>query len=295
MAEQILQDDRGRVTGVAWRSIADGADCRHIARAGSVVLAAGAIETARLLLASASPAHPEGLGNANGQVGRHLQGHCYPTVYGLFDEPVHGEHGPGVTIATTDFVHGNPGVIGGAMLADDFIMTPVAFWKSALPPDLTRWGGKAKDFMIRNYRRVIAVKGPVHEIPNPESRVTLHPEIRDRWGNRVARLSGAVHPETLRTARVIAARAREWLEAAGALSAWGPDPVFGLSGGQHQAGTCRMGTDPRHSVTDPYGRVWGHDNLVVCDASLHPTNGAFNPVLTIMALAFRNAEQLASA
>jgi choline dehydrogenase-like flavoprotein len=54
-----------------------------------------------------------------------------------------------------------------------------------------------------------------------------------------------------------------------------------------------MGTDPSTSVTDPYGRVWGHDNLFVADASLHPTNGGFNPVLTILALAFRNGEHIA--
>ena len=76
---------------------------------------------------------------------------------------------------------------------------------------------------------------------------------------------------------------------------WGEEPVARLSGGQHQAGTCRMGTQERHSVTDPFGRVWGHDNLFVCDGSLHPTNGGLNPVLTIMALAFRNAEHLLGA
>jgi choline dehydrogenase-like flavoprotein len=53
-----------------------------------------------------------------------------------------------------------------------------------------------------------------------------------------------------------------------------------------------MGTDPATSVADPIGRVWGHDNLVVSDASMHPTNGAYNPVLTIMALAFRNADHI---
>ena len=50
-----------------------------------------------------------------------------------------------------------------------------------------------------------------------------------------------------------------------------------------------MGTEPSNSVTDSFGRVWGHDNLFICDGSLHPTNGGYNPVLTIMALAFRNA------
>lgn len=53
-----------------------------------------------------------------------------------------------------------------------------------------------------------------------------------------------------------------------------------------------MGTTPENSVTDAHGRVWGHDNLFIADGSLHPTNGAFNPVLTIMALAFRCADHL---
>jgi choline dehydrogenase-like flavoprotein len=48
-----------------------------------------------------------------------------------------------------------------------------------------------------------------------------------------------------------------------------------------------MGTDPAHSVTDPYGRVWGHENLRVVDGSLHVTNGGVNPVLTIFANAYR--------
>lgn len=56
-----------------------------------------------------------------------------------------------------------------------------------------------------------------------------------------------------------------------------------------------MGTDARQSVTDRHGRVWGHPNLYVSDASLHPTNGAFNPVLTIMAMAARNAEHILTA
>jgi choline dehydrogenase-like flavoprotein len=53
-----------------------------------------------------------------------------------------------------------------------------------------------------------------------------------------------------------------------------------------------MGTDPSSSVTDAYGRVWGHENLYIADGSLHPTNGGFNPVLTIMALAFRGADHI---
>jgi choline dehydrogenase-like flavoprotein len=54
-----------------------------------------------------------------------------------------------------------------------------------------------------------------------------------------------------------------------------------------------MSNDPRDGVTDAWGRVHGHDNLFVCDGSLHVTNGGFNPGLTIMALAFRTAEHIA--
>jgi choline dehydrogenase-like flavoprotein len=90
-------------------------------------------------------------------------------------------------------------------------------------------------------------------------------------------------------------RAKEWLEAAGAERVWGQQPGLSLSAGQHQAGTCRMGNDPQTSVVDQWGRVHGHDNLLVCDGSVHVTNGGFNPVLTILALAFRTATHLAEA
>jgi len=96
----------------------------------------------------------------------------------------------------------------------------------------------------------------------------------------------------VRTAAYIFERAREWLLASGAERVWGEPPGLHLSGGQHQAGTCRMGDDRRTSVVDSWGRVHGHDNLLIADGSVHVTNGGFNPVLTIMALAFRTADHL---
>ncbi|MDB5587168.1 MAG: Choline dehydrogenase and related flavoprotein [Devosia sp.] len=294
MVTSIDTDASGKVTGVTLLADEDGTPQRRGVTADAVVVSGGAIESARLLLLSRSARHPDGLGNANGQVGRHLQGHYYPSIYGWFDQDVHDDDGPGVTIATTDFNHGNDGIIGGGMLADDFIMLPAIFRKTALPPDLPRWGQPAKDFMRDGYRRVLSIKGPVHEIPSPDARVSLDSRVTDRFGLPVARLSGTTHPETVQTARFMFERARDWMTASGATRVWGREPGLQLSAGQHQAGTCRMGDRPEASVTDQWGRVWGHDNLFVCDASLHPTNGGFNPVLTIMALAFRNGAHLAS-
>ncbi len=280
----------GRVVGVTY---VDHDGQRQSARAEVVVLAAGAIETARLLLNSTSPEHPQGLGNAHDQVGRNLQGHYYPGAFGLMSEPVHDGIGPGVTTAITKFNHGNADVIGGGMIADEFVVLPIIFWARNLPPDLPRWGAEAKRFMRDNYTRVARVMGPVQEIPSPDARVTLDPKVLDRWGIPVARLSGTTHPETVRTSAFMHARAREWLAASGAQRIWGSPPRLKLSGGQHQAGTARMGDDPANSVTDRWSRVHGHDNLYVADGSVHVTNGGFNPVLTIMALAFRAAEHAA--
>ncbi|MCP8938563.1 GMC oxidoreductase [Alsobacter sp. SYSU M60028] len=285
-------DSRGVVRGVTVVGNAGGRTLERSFRARAVVLCAGAIETARLMLNSACDAAPGGLGNANGWVGRNLQGHFSPMVYGRFEEPVYDPRGPGVSIASTAFNHGNPGLIGGSMMADDFIMLPVIFWKRAMPGDAPRWGLAAKEEMQRSYRYVSRLFSPVQEIPTLDSRVSVDPAVRDRFGIPVARLSGVVHPETMRTALFMRERALDWLRASGATRTWHDPLVFRLSAGQHQAGTCRMGTDPTTSVTDPWGRVWGHDNLFVADGSLHPTNGGFNPVLTILALAFRTAEHV---
>jgi choline dehydrogenase-like flavoprotein len=163
-----------------------------------------------------------------------------------------------------------------------------------LPPDLPRWGTANKQFMRDNYRTVRDIRGPVQEIPHPDSRVTLDPHIVDSWGMPVARLSGTTHPETVKTASYMYQRAQEWLLASGAVKVWGNPPVLNLSAGQHQAGTCRMGDDPETSVVDRWGKVHGHDNLFIADGSVHVTNGGFNPVLTILALSLRTAEHLVS-
>lgn len=287
-AERILTDPRGRAAGVSYVVAGE----RRVVRAGVTVVSCGAIESARLLLNSADDKHPYGLGNDHDQMGRNLHGHYYPGAFAIMAESCYDGNGPGVSVATCDFNHGNRGVIGGAMLANEFIKLPIAFQKQAWPPDVPRWGLAAKRFMRESYARSVQIQGPVQDIPNLQSRVTLDPQVCDAHGIPVARLSGSVHPETLRTADLIRHKAEEWLRASGAARVWSRSPKPMLSAGQHQAGTCRMGNDPRTSVTDSWGRVHGHENLFVIDGSLHVTNGGVNPVLTIMALAYRNAAQV---
>jgi choline dehydrogenase-like flavoprotein len=288
-------DASGRAIGVSYRAGPSERAPLERRRARVVIVACGAIESARLLLDSASAREPRGLGNGHDQVGRHLQGHIYASATALMPHDVEDGRGPGPSIAVTDLCHDNAGIIGGGLLADDFVLLPIVAWRDHLPPGTPRWGAASGRFLQGNYRRLLKVCGPTQEIPSPESRITLDPLVRDVHGRRVARLSGSVHPESLRAAEFLRQSAERWLRASGAERVWSSpftQTPF-LSAGQHQAGTCRMGHDPATSVVDPSGRVHGHDNLYVIDASVHVTNGGMNPVLTIMALALRNAEALA--
>lgn len=92
-------------------------------------------------------------------------------------------------------------------------------------------------------------------------------------------------------------KAELWLKEAGAVKTvsfrW--TSLDTPSGGQHQAGTCRMGNDPQTSVVDKFCRVHDSDNLYVIDGSVHPNNGGFNPVLTIMAVAYYASDNLVKA
>lgn len=220
----------------------------------SRIVSAGAIESARLLLNSRSSFHPAGLDNEYDQVGRNLQGHLYPRAYGLSPTKVFNGIGPGVTIATIQFNHDNPGIIGGGMLADDFIKPPIDFWYDSLPADLPRWGVENKRFMRDNYTRVMHIRGPVQDIPNPEGRVSVDHTVRDKWGIPVARLSGTTHSATVAAAEFMRERGEQWLRASGCEKVWSTQPGLILSGRQHQAGTCRMGNDRAISVTDEWGQ-----------------------------------------
>ena len=271
-------DDDGNVTAVAG-------DRHRLIRAGRVALGAGAIETARLLQVS-------GLGND--WVGDCLQGHTYSGAFGRFDDVVLDGLGPGPSVATRRFSHGNDGVVGGGNLANEFVKLPGFFWLLGLPPDAPRTGDSTIAEVVHWYSRTSQVWGPVHEVPTREARVRLSTGTVDAAGVPVARLEGAQHPEDMRTAELLAARAEEWLHEAGAQRTWRLQPTEPtLSGGQHQAGTARMSESPAGGATDVHGRVWGTERVHVVDSSVHVTNGGANPVLTIMALAWRTARHIA--
>ena len=288
MTKEILLDNRGRATGVAYY---DAGNRLQEQPADLVIVCGGAIESARLLLNTKHRLQPNGLGNRNDWVGRNLQSHSYSGANGLFEFDTYDDLGPGASIAISDYNHGNPSLAGGAMLANEFIRLPYQFM-ALTPPWISRWGREHKEFVRTAYRRTIVITGPVQEMPLFDARVQLDPKVKDYWGIPVARLSGTRHPHTIEIGRFIAGKAEAWLKEAGAVQTWKRAPSKALSGGQHQAGTCRMGNDPKTSVVDKDCRIHDVDNVYVIDASVHPTNGGFNPVLTILANAYRASASL---
>jgi choline dehydrogenase-like flavoprotein len=288
VAKEILTNPQGRAAGVAYF---DAGGKLQEQDADLVVVSCSATESPRLLLNSKSRLFPAGLGNRSDWVGRNLQGHAYAGAYGLMEFEVYDDLGPGASLAICDYNHGNRGLVGGGLLCNEFIRLPYQFAMLS-PPDVPSWGAAHKEFMRKAYRRSIAVHGPVQEMPVFDSRVQVDPRVRDYWGIPVARLSGTNHPHTVGVARFIASKAETWLKEAGAISTWLKLPGRGLSAGQHQAGTCRMGNDPKTSVVNRYGQVHDMDNLFVVDGSVHVTNGGFNPVLTIMAFAYSASDYM---
>lgn len=295
-AQRLITDATGRVTGVRVAGRGDLGVWTREVFAEQIVVAAGAVETARLLLNSASDREPAGIGNNRDQVGRHLQGHVYGGATGIFDDDVVDLLGPGPSIATTVYQHGNPGIIGGGMIANEFVPTPSNTYRYLSSAGfIPSFGADSKAGMRRLANKMMRIMGPIQELTSGESRVTVDDSVRDELGTPVARLSGHVHDEDYRARDFLAQRAADWLTASGAAAVtligrgrndWAP------SSGQHQAGTCRMGDDPARSVVDPYGRVWGHANVRVADASVHVTNGGVNPVLTVMANAYRTMDAM---
>ena len=291
MVKEILTDDRGRARGVAYY---DSTGHLEEQPADIVIVSACAIESARLLLNSRSRLFPNGLGNRYDQVGRHLQGHHYTGAVGYFDFETYDDVGPGASIAITDYNHGTPGLAGGGMLANEFIRLPIHMLDK-LPPGTPRWGLGHKQAMRHWHKRSIVIMGPTQQIPTATGRVTIDSGVKDRWGLPVARFEGNSHPHTFDIGDMQASRAEAWLKEAGAISTSQMTyKTESVSSGQHQAGTCRMGDDPKGSVVNRRCQIHDVDNVFVIDGSVHVTNGGFNPVLTIMALAYYASAALVS-
>lgn len=299
-----------RATGVRYL---DESRHEHRISADHVVIAASAIETARLLLLSKHSHHPDGLGNRSGQVGRNLMFHLSTLAVAIFEREVHASRGPSTTFTLDDFVGpervpgiGLPYLKGGLceVGAGTTLIQEAGFY-TALPG---RWGAGFKDLMRRSpVRRFLAAMSMVGEdLPQAANRVDLDPTLRDVHGVPIPRITHSPHAFELAASEHFGPRMAAICRAApgSVVAGWLPlgslmastggfsSPYAGPAATAHVMGTARMGDDPRTSVVDGTGKVHDLDNVHIADGSVFASSAGFNPTLTIMALALRTATGL---
>jgi choline dehydrogenase-like flavoprotein len=253
-----------------------------------VVLSAGAINSAALLLLSANDQHPNGLANGSDMVGRHYMGHVNSVLMALSKCP-----NPTVfqkTLSVNDFYHRSPDW--------EFPMGHISFvgkldgdtLKAGAPKVAPKWtldlmGKHSLDFWLTS-----------EDLPDPNNRVTL---------NRDGEIVLQYKPNNEEGHKRLIKKLESLMQQQTKCSVHGHDCHEGLfarnlflgqriplAGVAHQNGTVRFGDDPKSSALDRNCKAHELDNLYVVDASFFCSSGAVNPALTIIANALRVGDHL---
>lgn len=280
----------GRIAGAVY--VQDGV--RQVARGYVYVLAGGAIETPRLLLASAGGKHQHGIGNASGQVGLHLMETLSAGLTVRFDADLRSYRGQVMNSRMWDFAPppgdgSRAGFVLGVSISDNW-HGPASYARS-----LPGFGLAHKDLMRERLGRVVTLLGIGDHEPRAENRLVLDSRV-DADGVPIVRLKLDYSNQDRGTLRAILRSLEAWADACGAVERVGSYSSLSHPVITHSGGTCRMGDDPAASVVDKSGRCHDAANLYIADASVLVSQGAGDsPSLTIQALALRTAETILSA
>jgi choline dehydrogenase-like flavoprotein len=241
--------------------------------ASVVVVACGAINSAALLLRSATDRHPNGLGNSSGLVGRRYMAHLATMMQGF--HPLRPNRTVfQKTVAINDFYLRGPstnhplGQIQSQGRTHGVMAQTVVPWIPVWAYDA--WVSRGVDWLVMS-----------EDLPAPENRVTVDP---------AGRIQLRYRPNNLRAHRILVRETKRILRRLGFWLV--VQHSHGARNTTHQCGTLCFGTDPRASVLDPFCRAHDVQNLFVVDASFFPSSAAVNPGLTIAAQALRVADHI---
>ncbi|PEQ13661.1 choline dehydrogenase [Novosphingobium sp. PC22D] len=281
MVGRIETGPNGLATGVHYHR---GGQWRF-QRARAVIVAGYAIETPRLLLASATADQPDGLANSSGLVGRNLMIQLNQAAWGQVDDEVRSYKGPPSLAVSEHWNYRDEGkdYHGGWSYMSQGPL-PVT-WAKTLAGGRGLWGRELLDEMERANHSV-GLKMVGEALPNAANRVTLADET-DQYGLRIPRVTHSYSDNERAMMRHATRFMEDSLKATGARETWRE-----MGDTCHLGGTARMGFDRTTSVVDADCRSWDVPNLWICDGSVFPTVGGVNPSLTIQAIACRTADRI---
>ncbi len=283
--------ENGQATGVEY---VDRDGEVRTKRAGHVVLAAGGLETPRLLLLSGFE-HP--------LIGRNVMFHLQTYAMGKMPVRVHGHKGRSVTHVHDDHMVPDADSLAAARAAGlpwfkGGMVEHAGPSHTIIEARFAPWGARHKDHMraseLRDHLWGFCMQG--EDLPQPTNRVDLDPTVRDVRGFPALRVTYEPHRHEQVASDYYGAQLEECLKLAGAewtMRATSPGTIDPVPISRHVAGAVRMGTDPKTSVCDAWGRLHDVPNVIVADSSPFPTGAGYGPTLTLVALAIRNIRALA--
>ena len=282
---EIATEPNGRVTGVSYYN-ENGDACFQPARA--VIMGCNGVGTPRMLLHSRSAAHPNGLGNSSGLVGKNLMFHVYAGASGVFpnSEPLY--KGPLANIIMSQEFYETDmsrGFVRGYTFQMGRSSGPASTAAGGVP-----WGRDHHAEFEERFGHMNGLGVIGEDLPLETNTVTLDEDQTDRFGIPVPKVTYRLDENSKRLLAHGVKKARTALLEAGATKIF--ETEHNTNAGWHLMGTTRMGDDPERSVVDANGQSHDTDNLFVIDGSVFVTGAGVNPTPTIQAIALRTADYI---
>jgi choline dehydrogenase-like flavoprotein len=315
MAREVLTNDQGLAIGVSYVDKGDLQEYQVFGR--TVVLAASACESARLLLNSKSPRHPNGLANGSGVVGKYLHdstgaamGGILPQLFGRkrynedgvggmhvyspwwgdnkkldFPRGYHIEYWGGMSQPAYGFGFGIEGLNG-------------SYDVNGKKKEAGGYGASLKEDHRFFYGAGVGMAGRGEAIPIESNYCEIDPNVVDKYGIPVLRFNVKWTDHEVKQAKHMKETFREMMHAMGAVITWGddgPENSYGLeSPGKiiHEAGTVRMGNDAKRSALNKHNQAHECKNLFVVDGGPFVSQADKNITWTILALSMLASEYI---
>ncbi|TAH07923.1 MAG: GMC family oxidoreductase [Sphingobacteriia bacterium] len=291
---KILYDkDKKKATGV---EVLDAETNKtYVYNAKIIFLNASTLNSAWVLMNSATDVWEGGLGSSSGELGHNIMDHhlgagANGKIDGYEDKYYFGRRANGIYIPRYQNVNGDTreykrgfGYQGSASREG---------WGRQIAE--MSIGGDFKDALTEPGGWRMGIMGFGEVLPDHANFVTLDKTVKDKWGLNVLKIDAELKENELKMRKDMQADAIEMLTNAGAKDVKGYDANGVLGRGIHEMGTARMGADPKTSVVNKHNQIWDAPNVFVTDGSFMTSAACVNPSLTYMAFTARAADYAVS-